>query len=83
MEKRTEIDNLVENGNIMESEIRIAVDVSLVVENRCMIWTCINLGVEVENEGDNRGPKWWVEPCSVSEPRPLFSLPVWLQPTEN
>ena len=83
MERRSENVDLVENGNVMESEIRIAVDVGLVVENGCVIWTHVDLGVAVKNEGDNRGPKWWAEPCSVYEPRPLFSLPVWLQPTEN
>ena len=77
--------------NIVKNEI----DLKLAVENRSMIWFCIKLKVVVENGSmigtwidlgvenmsENRGLEWWVEPCSVSEPRLPFLLLVWFQQT--
>jgi hypothetical protein len=48
-------------------------------ENMSEMLTCVHLYVEnVCAPRANRGPEWWVEPCSVSEPRLPFSLLVWL-----
>ena len=63
------------------SKIQFCIELQVIVENRSMIGTWVDLSVE--NMGENRGPEWWAEPCSVSEPRPPFLLLVWLQQTEE
>ena len=65
----------VENGTV----IQFCIELEAVVENGTVIGTWVDLGVQ--NVSENRGPDWWVEPCSVSEPRPPFLLLVWLQQT--
>ena len=59
--------------------VKNEIDLELAVENGTVIGTWVDLGVQ--NVSENRGPEWWEEPCSVSEPRPPFLLLVWLQQT--
>jgi hypothetical protein len=49
------------------------------LDGESVMLTCDVLGVEYV--GKNRGLGWWVEPCSASEPRPLFLLLVSSQQT--
>ena len=65
----------VENGTM----IQFCVELEVIAENGTVIGTWVDLGVQ--NVSENRGPEWWEEPCSVSEPRPPFLLLVWLQQT--
>ena len=59
--------------------IQFCIELEVVAENGTMIGTWVDLGVQSVSE--NRGPEWWAEPCSVSEPRPPLLLLVWLQQT--
>ena len=65
----------VENRTVTQ----FCVELKVVAENKTVIGTWVDLSVQNVNE--NRGLEWWVEPCSVSEPRPPFLLLVWLQQT--
>ena len=75
MKNEIDLELAVENGTV----IQFCIELEVVAENGTVIGTWVDLGVQ--NVSENRGPEWWAEPCSVSEPRPPFLLLVWLQQT--